>query len=367
MRRHRSLALLVIAGLALAACAPQKAQDYGVSASGAPGVDAALQARGTETVDTSTYKKDGPYNIVALTQGPINGWGLTWDVSMQYEASQQKDVKNLTLVSSGGDSSKQISQMENAVKQKPDAIILVPMSYEALVAPAARAMAAGIPVIVCANHLQGDDYVSVVTQDLYASGYASAEALAKRLDGKGNVVMFSGIAGAYGAEIWKKAAEDLFKKYPDIKIVANEYADWSVATAKEKTAAILAANPQIDGVWSGGSEMALGALLSFKDAGRTLPVFGVANPINGWLRVTHDEKVEFDAYENPPGTLAVACVDTAMKVLHGEQVHKAELLPANHYDQTTAMEHYVPELNDDFVPPPTAPISAYVDAGMARK
>jgi len=35
------------------------------------------------TVDTSKYKKDGPYTIAALTQGPGNGWGLTYDVSIE--------------------------------------------------------------------------------------------------------------------------------------------------------------------------------------------------------------------------------------------------------------------------------------------
>src|SRR6266699_1550730 len=129
----------------------------------------------------------------------------------------------------------------------------------------------GIPVILCANGIESDNFVTRVDIDLYQAGYQAADGLAKSLNGTGNVIMFSGIAGVDAAETWKKAAEDAFKQYPGIKVVASEYAQWSVATSKEKTAAIMAANPQIDGVWAGGGEMALGAALAFQDAGKPQP------------------------------------------------------------------------------------------------
>lgn len=371
MTKLRLTAAGLVAALLLVGCAEAEketpAQSYGVEKGATKGEDRALHEKATVEVDTSKYTKDGPLNLVALTQGPINGWGLTWDVTMKAEAAGNPDIEKLTLLSSGGDANKQINSMENVVNQKPDAILLVPMSYEALVAPTERAMAAGIPVVICANHMQTDDYVSLVTQDLYKSGYEAADALAEQLDGKGKVLLLSGIAGVYGAEIWKKAAQDALKEHPEIEIVGNEYADWSVATAKQKTAALLAGNPQVDGVWAGGSEMALGALLAIKDAGREQPVYSVDNPINGFLRVAQEENVEFTAFENPPSVLAKACLDTALKVLKGETVKKVELLPAESYDHTQIAEHYVPELNDDFVPPAVAPVEAYAKEGMQRK
>ena len=323
------------------------------------------------TVDTTKYKKDGPYTIAALTQGPGNGWGLTYDVSIRAAAEGNPNIKKLIFTPNDGDANKEISAMEDAISQKPDAIVLDPLGSAALVAPTTRAMAAGIPVILCANGIQSDNFVTRVDIDLYQAGYQAADGLAKSLNGKGNVVLFSGIAGVDAAETWKKAAEDALKQYPDMKIVGSEYAQWSVATSKEKMAALMAANPQIDGVWAGGGEMALGAALAFDDAGKTQPKYGFANVLNGFLRLAKEKSLVFTGVPDPP-SMSKLCLDTALDVLQGKPVKKfinvAESMAGSAaYDQTQIDQYYVPDLNDDFVPPAAVPVKAYVDGGFARK
>jgi ribose transport system substrate-binding protein len=323
------------------------------------------------TVDTTKYKKDGPYTIAALTQGPGNGWGLTYDVSIRAAADDNTNIKKLIFTSNDGDANKEISAMEDAISQKPDAIVLDPLGSAALVAPTTRAMAAGIPVILCANGIESDNFVTRVDIDLYQAGFQAADGLAKSLDGKGNVVLFSGIAGVDAAETWKKAAEDAIKQYPNMKIVASEYAQWSVATSKEKMAALMSANPQIEGVWAGGGEMALGAALAFQDAGKSQPKYGFANVLNGFLRLAKENSLVFTGVPDPP-SMSKLCLDTAVDVLQGKPVKKfinvADALPGSAaYDQTQIDKYYVPELNDDFVPPASVPIKAYADGGFARK
>jgi len=368
MRKRRFVVTLLPLALLASACA--SASTSSSASSSAPshegGVSVDLQQDAKTEVDTSKWKKSGPYTLAALTQGPINGWGLTWDVTMKYAADNNPDVKTFDLLPANGDPNKEIAAMEDVVKQKPDAILLDPLGRAALAASVSRAMAAGIPVIVCGNGVEGKKYVTYNDIDLYAVAYSAADALAKRLNGKGNVVLFHGIPGVDAAETWKKAAEDAFKQYPDIKIVGSEYANWSVATGKEKAAALIAANPKIDGVWSGGSEMATGAILAFNDAGRAQPLYGVDNPTNGFLRLAKENGAKFTAFPDPPATIAKACVDTAIKVLKGEPVKKFEALPAEGYDETQVDQHYDPELNDDFVPPAAAPKEAYLSAGMQR-
>jgi ABC-type sugar transport system substrate-binding protein len=322
------------------------------------------------TVDTTRYKKDGPYTIAALTQGPGNGWGLTYDVSVRAAADGNPNIKKLIFTPNDGDANKEISAMEDAISQKPDAIVLDPLGSAALVAPTTRAMAAGIPVILCANGIQSDNFVTRVDIDLYQAGYQAADGLAKSLNGKGNVVLFSGIAGVDAAETWKKAAEDALKQYPDMKIVASEYAQWSVSTSKSKMAALMAANPQIDGVWAGGGEMALGAALAFDDAGKTQPKYGFANVLNGFLRLAKEKNLVFTGVPDPP-SMSKMCLDTAIDVLQGKPVKKfinvAETMDGSAaYDQTQIDKYYVPELNDDFVPPAAVAVKAYIDGGFAR-
>ena len=374
MRLNRAVAPLVAAAALLTACAEGGGAGTGSGNGGggaepkkAQGVSVDLLEDAKVTVDTSKYKKEGPYTFAAVTQGPINGWGLMWDVTTEYEAENNPDVEKLILLPANGDPNKEISSMQNLITQKPDAILLDPLGRAALAASVSRAMAAGIPVIVCGNGVEGKKYVTYVDVDLYAIGYAAAKDLAGRLGGKGNVVLFHGIPGVDAAETWKKAAEDALKEFPDIKIVGSEYANWSVATGKEKAAAMLAANPKIDGVWSGGSEMATGAMLAFADAKRPQPVYGVDNPTNGFLRLAKQYGVKFNAYPDPPATIAKACLEAGVKVLKGEPVKKFEQLPAEGYDETQLGDHYVADMSDDFVPPAASPMDAYEAAGMQRK
>jgi len=49
-------------------------------------------------------------------------------------------------------------------------------------------------------------------------------------------------------------------------------------------------------------------------------------------------------------------------------INVAEAMPGSAaYDQTQIDKYYVPDLNDDFVPPASVPVKAYVDGGFARK
>lgn len=272
-------------------------------------------------VDTSKWKKSGPYTIVALTQGPINGWGTIADETFKWAAAQTSDVKSIQVFPSNGNPDQETQDMESAITQKPDLIILNPMSKAALSAPTERAMAANIPVVLCASGVETDDYVTEVGRNLYLTAFESAAHLAQLLDGKGNVVLFHGIAGVDTAETWKQAAHDAFAQYRGIKVVAEAFANWSPADSKKAMEGFIASNPQIDGVWTGGSEMAIGAINALKDAGRPMPKFGVTNPQNGFLRLAKENGVSFWGAPYPPSQAKV-CLDVALKVLKGEPVKK---------------------------------------------
>lgn len=330
------------------------------------GVSVDLMEDAKVKVDVSAYKKAPPYKIASLMQGPINGWGLTLDTTIAYLASQEKDVGELIVVPINANVDRQISAMENTIKLKPDAIMLEPLSAAALSASVARAVAAGIPVVVCADGVEGKPYTAYADVDLYRAGYESAKALAESMGGKGNVITISGIPGVDAAEVWKKASEDVFATYPDIKVVASEYGNWSIPTSKEKAVAMLAANPQIDGVYAGGSEGAIGALLAFEDAGRPQPKYGTVSPLNGWLRLAIEKKVTFTAWPQPAALEGKYCFDTAMKILRGEEVTKFVHIPEEIITDKNAAEHYIPELNDDFSVPAVAPLDVYKQAGFAR-
>ena len=361
VRRRHSLA--ACAALSLLFLHAAQAQD---APNRVNGVSVDLMEDAKIVVDTSVYKKSPPYKIASLMQGPINGWGLTLDTTIEYLASQEKDVGELVAVPINGNVDRQISAMENTLKLKPDVIMLEPLSAAALSASVARAVAAGIPVVVCADGVEGKPYTAYADVDLYRAGYESAKALAESLGGKGKIIMISGIPGVDAAEVWKKAAEDVFATYPGIEVVASEYGNWSIPTSKEKATAMLAANSAVDGVYAGGSEGAIGALLAFEEAGRPQPKYGTVSPLNGWLRLAMEHKVTFTAWPQPAAFEGKYCFDTALKILRGEEVTKFVHIPEEVVTDANAADHYIPELNDDFSVPAVAPLDVYKKAGFAR-
>lgn len=333
----------------------------------------ALLADAETAVDTSVYKKDGPYVIAASQQDASNGWGNTYNVSIAAYGDQlveQGILAKPLLNSVTNDANQQISDLENFIEQQPDAIVVEPLGRAASTTVIKRAIEAGIPVVLCANGIEGSDFTTRVDVDFWEVAYKSGIGLAELMGGKGKVVVFNGIAGVDSTETWQAAALSALAKYPDIEVVATEYAQWNIATAKQKMEAIMAANPEIDGVWAGGGEMALGAALAFEDAGIEAPKFAMVNVPNGFLRLAQEYNYQFVGSPDPPA-MSKYCLQTAVDILQGKEVNKfiplRDLMDgADPYDHTTSA-WYVPELNDDFIPPATVDVQYYIDGGFARK
>jgi ribose transport system substrate-binding protein len=233
-------------------------------------------------------------------------------------------------------------------------------------------MRAGIPVVLCGSGVNTDDYATEVGRNLYTLAYDNALAFAKRLGGRGNVVMFNGIAGTDTAETWRQAAKDAFKQFPGIKLVADQYANWSVADSKKAAAAILQANPKIDGVWTGGSEMAVGSIIAFDDAKRKQPQFGATNPLNGFLRLARQDHIRFVANPYPPA-MSYYAVQAALDVLAGKTVKKyidvkgVMLGGKTTYTEADAARLYRPQFNDDYIAPTPVPAALLKKNGFGRK
>jgi ribose transport system substrate-binding protein len=135
--------------------------------------------------------------------------------------------------------------------------------------------------------------------------------------------------------------------------------------------AILSAHPKIDGVWSGGSEMSIGAIEAFASAHKKMPVFGTTNPLNGFLRLAKQYHLRFYAAPYPPAAMAKVEVDIALKILHGQTVKRytdvIKVVPdVGGYTQQQIASHYRSDLNDDFVPPAVVPTSVLLKAGFRR-
>ena len=332
----------------------------------------ALRKAAETEVDTSEYKTEPPYKLATIVQGPINGWGTIFDVVLKQalEDSGKVDMGELIYAAWNGKTENQTRAMDDAIAAKVDGIILTSLSRAGLAASVERATNAGIPVLTCMAGVESDAYTAEMSRNIPAMGYDSAQALAEELGGSGKIVMLHGIAGVDAAEFWKSGAEAAFKGYPDIEIVSEQYANWSVADATTVMRTVLAQNPEIDGVWVGGLEMGPGVVNAFAESGRPVPFIAGTNPINGFLRLADEQGLEFFAAPFPPGA-SKECATQMINILEGKPVNKftdvSDLIEGTApYGSDELEEWYVPELNDDFIGPLVYPVDFFAAEGFDR-
>ncbi len=280
--------------------------------------------------------------------------GNTWSVQLAEEfkaaaARNSDQIANVVYTESEGRVDKQINNIEDMIAKGVDAIILTPNSPSALAPVVEEAMNDGIKVILCAAKVDTTDYTSLVTVDDTEFGKVGAEWLAKQLGGKGKIIMLNGIPGISVNEERIQGAMSVFDQYPDIQIVGQAAADWDYAKAKTAVSNLLAANPQIDGVWSQGGAMTLGAIEAFQAANRPLvPMTGEDN--NGFLKKWAElAPTGFESVAvSKPTWLSAESLTIALDALNGQQVTKDNILPPPLITNANLSQYVRPDLPDSF-------------------
>ncbi len=117
----------------------------------------------------------------------------------------------------------------------------------------------------------GKDYIDRVTESQAEVGEQAAEWLVKTLNGKGNIIMFGGTPGNPMTAAQTTGWRPYFAKYPGIKVLEAEPVPtmWDPAVAQQKTAALIAKYPQIDGIYS----ETVGPIRAFVAAGKPIPAY----------------------------------------------------------------------------------------------
>src|ERR1700676_2284592 len=130
------------------------------------------------------------------------------------------DKVDLQVQVAGPNAQRQIQQINAMVQAGAKAIVVYPISPTALNAVVKSACDKGV-VIVAYDSAITEPCAYNVTIDQEEAGLVTAEWLAKKLNGKGNIVVITGVPGTSVDTLRTKAAKDVFAKYPDIHIVAE--------------------------------------------------------------------------------------------------------------------------------------------------
>src|SRR5262249_43558362 len=100
-----------------------------------------------------------------------------------------------------------------------------------------------------------------------AFGAKSAQFIAEKMQGKGNLVALRGIPSTVDTDRYESAIK-IFEKYPDIKVLSAQPGMWNQQKALDVMQSYLAQFPKIDCVWAADDDMALGAEKAIREANR---------------------------------------------------------------------------------------------------
>lgn len=100
-------------------------------------------------VEADKYKKDCPWTI-GMSHFGVNANTWTVQVAHESEAAAAKNdcITKFILLDAGFDQKKQVADIEDLVAQNVDAIIVQPVTSTSADASIAKAVAAGIPVVL---------------------------------------------------------------------------------------------------------------------------------------------------------------------------------------------------------------------------
>jgi ribose transport system substrate-binding protein len=170
----------------------------------------------------------------------------------------------------------QISLMDTLINDGVAAIFLQPVDSVAVGPSIAKAKRAGIPVITL-NIDASEKHAAHVEMSHFVGAKDIAKEMGGRMGGKGKVVILNAPPGIIIRDMRTNGFVEGLKQYhPAIKVVADQSAEWSRKKAQDVFATMLAANPDVNGVYGVNDSMALGAVDVAKQKGilGKLVIFG---------------------------------------------------------------------------------------------
>ena len=251
-------------------------------------------------------------------------------INIQDAVRAEAKKLNVKLIESDGqgNAENQISQVQDFLSQNVDAIILNPYDKEGSAPAVNLAVQAHKPIVVVnaivSNLDKANAYVG--SEDAEA-GRIEAQRIVDVLNGKGNVVIIHGPNG-HSAEVQRsEGIRDVLAKNPNIKVLAEQTANWDRTQALNLMENWLASGQKIDAVLAQNDEMALGALKAIEAAGKQgqIAVIGI-DAIPDALKAVAEGKMVGTVFQDAKGQGAQA-VDLAADLAQGKTVSHDNYIP----------------------------------------
>lgn len=217
-------------------------------------------AQGAEALEIAVIPKGTTHVFWKSVEAGARKAGAELGVTVSWKGPLKED-----------DRAQQIGLVQQFVSSKVSGIVLAPLDASALVGPVKSAQRAGIPVVVIDSALKGEpgkDYVSLVATDNRRGGELGGEELARRLGGKGKVVLLRYAEGSASTQEREEGFLAAIGRFPQIVVtVSNRYGGATVSLAQDAAMNLIDRIREADAVFCPNESTTQGMLLALRQTG----------------------------------------------------------------------------------------------------
>ena len=277
------------------------------------------QNLGGKEVDTSQYKKPGPYRICFSNAGVDNPWRVVGWINMQAEVDKDKaDIKSFTAADAQGKDDKQISDIDSFVSGGSCDILIVSPNTTAALTPAVEAACKRLPVVVFDRGVLTQCPVTFINPiGGYGWGIQTADFIVSKLPKGGKVLALRIYPGVDVLETRWSAAKRIFDENK-VNVVGAEFTGGDNAKTKAIVEDYINRFGKIDAIWMDAGATAVAAIEAFEDAGQPNPII-TGEDQEDFLVKWQKEKLTAFAPTYPTYQWRSAIL-ASLKILKGEPV-----------------------------------------------
>ena len=280
--------------------------------------------------------------VVGFSQiGAESAWRTAETASIESEA--KKRGVDLKMADAQQKQENQIKALRTFLAQNVNAIILAPVVETGWEPVLREVKQANIPVVLVDRGINVSDqslYATLIASDFVQEGRMAADWLAKKLNGKGNIVELQGTTGSAPAIDRKKGFQEGISAHPNLKIIKSQSGDFTRSKGKEVMEAFLKAEGKnIQAVYAHNDDMALGAIQAIEEAGLkpgsdiiVVSIDGVKDAFNAMVEGKLNCSVECNPLLGPAAFDAIEAIGLK-KSLPKKTIVKDEV-----YDQSNAKD-----------------------------
>ena len=171
--------------------------------------------------------------FIGVSQCSEDSWRTKMNSEIRRESYLYDNVR-VEFASAKDDNRVQIAQIERFIEQGADLIIVSPNEAKALTPVINKAFDRGVRVVLVDRKSASDKYTAFIGADNVAIGRAVGRFVGEHLGGKGRIMELQGLRGSSPAMERDSGFREALAHYPQIKVVANAYADWFAQKAESE-------------------------------------------------------------------------------------------------------------------------------------